>query len=347
MKNKALFILSPHFGGASRMTINIANLLDKDKFDVKFLVYAPKMDEIINYLPLNADVECLQIRNIWDFATIKLYRIIKKYNATHVFSSFIFMNTRIAMAGNLCGCKVILRNSNYISNFRWIDKFLMKFTYPLADVIITQNEEMHNELIQYVPSINDKTITIHNFFDKEIIDKNLKEESPYSHDNEIRFIWLGRVTKTKGYDVLLKAFKKVHKTIPNAHLYLLGRYENDKFFLSLISYIKAEHISDNVHFLGLLKNPHIWIKHAHCFVLPSRLEGLPNALIEAMYIGTPVVSTTCIPMITRMIDEGVNGYTVPVEDPDKMAEAMINALSLKNCHITYKPSSPDDFKKLF
>lgn len=70
-------------------------------------------------------------------------------------------------------------------------------------------------------------------------------------------------------------------------------------------------------------------KNANCFVLPSRVEGLPNSLVDAMFLCRPVVATRCIPMIERMVEEGVNGYTVPVGDIELMADAMIKAINLK------------------
>ena len=346
-KKKALFIVSPFFGGASRMTVNIANLLDKSIFDIKFIVYGPQMAEIANYLPENAEVECLNIRNIWDFATLKLYHIFKNSHATHVFSSFTFINSRVALAAKMLGIKCILRSNNHLVHFKLIDKIFIKLFYRFANVIIAQQEEMQQELQNFLPRERNKIIVLHNLLNTQEIDRNLNEVNPYLNSDEIRFIWTGRVTQTKGYDILLKAFNIVKRRIPNAHLYLLGRYENDEFLKELQSFIEKHSLQNYVHFEGLVKNPHIWIKYAHCFVLPSRMEGLPNALVEAMYIGVPVVATDCIPIIRRMIDDGNNGYICQVENFEMMAEKMINALTLKNCKMIYKPSSPRDFQKLF
>ena len=347
-KNKALFVVSPYYGGASRMTINISNLLNKEKFDVFFLCYGPQMYEIEHFLPSESVVECLNICNIWDFATFKIIKILKKYKITHVFCSFAFMSPRIILAAKwVGGIKIIQRCSNSFSYFSFINRVLLKWTFPMSDVVIAQQEEMAEELIKAIPKIKDKICILHNILDKKLIDQNIKEESPYPKENQIRYIWTGRITYTKGYDVLLKAFNLVRQYMPEAHLYLLGKKEDDMFYKNLQTYIVNNNLTKYVHFEGLLTNPHVWIKNANCFVLPSRLEGLPNSLIEAMYIGVPVVCTRCVPIIDRIVKNGYNGYVVSSENYRALADAMVKALNLQDFEMTYKSSSPEDFRSLF
>jgi glycosyltransferase involved in cell wall biosynthesis len=348
-KKKALFFVSPYFGGASRMTITIAKLLDRESYDVKFIVFGSEIKEIRNYLPKDYEVQLLHIKNIWDFTTLKMIRLFRKERPTHVFSSFRFLNFRVIAAAKFVGnVKIIVRNDNMLSTLRSDQRLLMKMTYPYADKIIVQQEEMYNELLSFLPMIKIKTVVCHNYLDTKVIDINLLEKSPYKNDNETRFVWAGRVTRDKGYEVLLKAFSIVRNSLPNAHLYLLGKYkEESSFFLKLQNYIVENKLSECVHFMGLVRNPHVYEKNADCFVLPSYIEGLPNALVEAMYIGVPVVATKCIPMISRMVDEGQNGYLVETGDYKKMAEAMIKAVSLKNCHTIYKPSTAEEYTCLF
>lgn len=63
-------------------------------------------------------------------------------------------------------------------------------------------------------------------------------------------------------------------------------------------------MSDCVFCVGFKNNPYVYMKHADCFVLSSRNEGLPNVMIEALYLGTPVAAYKCIPVIERIVDEG-------------------------------------------
>lgn len=114
-----------------------------------------------------------------------------------------------------------------------------------------------------------------------------------------------------------------------------------------LNLVKDKGLQDYIHFVGYDDNPYRWMKFCDCFVLPSRIEGLPNVLVEAMYLGRPVVATKCIPFISRMVDDGNNGIICETENPQALANAMIKAVDLKNFKMTYKPSTADDFIKIF
>ena len=106
-------------------------------------------------------------------------------------------------------------------------------------------------------------------------------------------------------------------------------------------------LTDKVHCVGFKDNPYIYVKHADCFVLSSRNEGLPNVLIEALYLGTPSAATTCIPIIERIIENGETGYLAESENPESLAKAMINASALGRIKSTYKSATINDFTNLF
>jgi glycosyltransferase involved in cell wall biosynthesis len=148
--------------------------------------------------------------------------------------------------------------------------------------------------------------------------------------------------------VTLKAFIKVHAVNPRTELYFVGHATNDIPLVQKVKHeIEINNLSECVHIVGYDTNPYRWDKFADCFVSTSRIEGLPNVLIEAQYLGIPAVATECIPMISRIITNGITGFTVPVDDIDAIADAMMKAPKLGRIKMTYKPASKDDFIELF
>lgn len=348
-KRKALFITSPEVGGAERMTITIAKMLDLDRYDVEFSVVGKKRGDIVKFIPKCFPVRLVKIRNIYDFVIIKLLRCIRKVKPDVVFCSLLYLNGRVISAAKLYGkTKIVVRSSNGLGVIGKVTRMLCRITYPMADIVIAQQDEMREELLRNFNLDPQKILALNNPIDTEAIDKKATEPSPYNDGDSIRFVWVGRIARTKGQDVLIKSFAKVHKEKPDSRLFIIGKYDvRGEYYNSLLSLIRDNGLEKVVTFVGFDSNPYRWVKHASCFVMPSRVEGLPNALIEAMYLGVPVVATRCIPIVDRIVDDGYNGYVVNPDREDEMADAMLKALDLKNFTMTYKGSSEEDFRVLF
>jgi glycosyltransferase involved in cell wall biosynthesis len=86
-------------------------------------------------------------------------------------------------------------------------------------------------------------------------------------------------------------------------------------------------LAESIRLAGYQANPHKYVKRASLFVLASVYEGCPLALVEAMALGTPVVSTDCVAGPAEILQYGRYGRLVPVSDPEAMAEAILAALA--------------------
>ena len=104
-------------------------------------------------------------------------------------------------------------------------------------------------------------------------------------------------------------------------------------------------MEDYVFFTGFTTNPHKYIKYADSFVLPSRIEGMPNVVLDAMYLKVPVVVTRSVPIIESIVDAN-HGITVPVEDVQALSEGMIKSLSIK-VDLPYINDSEKMVRKIF
>ena len=337
-------------GGAERVGVTFGNILKKNDFEVHFCILGDKESTINSILP--GDCERHYIANNY-LRWLKINALIRKLKADVVFAPCRAVSRDLVLSTKPFGlkCKVIVRSDNPLRTLKSWQQWLVRKTFKYADTVIAQQEEMQEEIINEYPVPANKVIVIHNPIDYEKIDQQANVESPYRlTDNTNKYVWVARVSesKTKGHDYLLEAFKKVHETDCHSHLFFVGAYnEQGAFYKQLIAYIKENKLEDCVHFVGFDSNPHRWVKYADSFVLPSRVEGLPNALIEAMYLGKPVVASRCLPIIDRIVVDGINGYRVEIGDVGSMADAMRKSLELKDIKFTYKPTDEKEIIAVF
>ena len=126
--------------------------------------------------------------------------------------------------------------------------------------------------------------------------------------------------------MLEAAWPKVKASIPNAHMYIVGR-DTSEYAQKIV---KESLSLKDFTFLGFKSNPYPYLKHCDVFGLPSRMEGFPYVVLEAQCFNKPVVSTTCVAVIKKIIQQGENGYYCDVEDADTLATCMIKAVNMKN-----------------
>ena len=348
-KRKVLIFLPANIGGAERVTVTIAQFLIEADYEVVFVVVTNHIGSIQHIIPKDKRIVIVRVRNIWDFTVTKISRIISHEKPDFLFSSLRYLNPRVLMASKLAGhAKVIVRNDNGLQTARWDNKILMRWTYPWAEKVVAQQEEMRQELIDQMKLNPQKVVAIHNPFNKGIIDQLAEEPSPYPQDSAVNVLHVGRFFHNKGQDTACKAFQQLHQRLPQAHLYFVGKFdENDAYFQMVREFVVTNGMEGFVHFVGHDPNPYKWMKHCDCLVMPSRYEGTPNVLIEAMYLRKPVVATKCIPIIEQMVRDGHNGLLVETDDIEAIASAMEKALQLTDFGMTYQPGEKEDFLALF
>lgn len=335
-------------GGAEKVMLNYAHLLDDSIFYIIYILIGSDDSNIRKILPEGAKTYSIRISNINRWGILRICKILKLENPDFAFSSIFWINVRLLVACKILGVKAIVRNNITIFRLQTWMRTLVRWTYKYSHIIIVQQEEMYQELCDEIPECKNRIRVVYNPFLPDVIDKMKIAENPYPNAMQTNFLWVARFSHEKGHDILVKAFEKVIERIPNAHLYLLGKYDAQNiFYKEVVNYISEHGLIDKIHVVGFDSNPYRWISRCDCFVMPSRIEGLPNALVEAMYLGRPVVASECIPIVARMVKDGYNGYLVKTGRVNELAAAMVKALQLKNFRMIYKPASKEDVEKLF
>lgn len=145
---------------------------------------------------------------------------------------------------------------------------------------------------------------------------------PYpAFEGELRFLFIGRVTKNKGIEELLAATEALRQTHPGVTLTLIGEAEED--------YQGRLENQEGIRFLGFRSDIHEQIAQSHCVLLPSYHEGMANVLLEAASTGRPVIASR-IPGCMETFDEGASGFGCEPKDQDSLLSAMKRMANLSN-----------------
>ncbi|GEJ56262.1 hypothetical protein AMYX_10030 [Anaeromyxobacter diazotrophicus] len=135
-------------------------------------------------------------------------------------------------------------------------------------------------------------------------------------------VYTGRLAPEKGVDVLVEAWPEVAARVPGARLALVGAGAEQARLEQLAS---ARGAGGSIAFVGAVPDAAPYLRAADAAVLPSRTEGLPVALLEAMSCGLPVVATR-VGGSAEVLADGGAGRLVPPEDPPALAAALAEAL---------------------
>ena len=224
-------------------------------------------------------------------------------------------------------------------NHTFFKRACMRLCYPWADAVTVLTENVKKEWAEhFVPP--EKVHVIHNPVLPLETDAPLPEWLP-----EKFLCCVGRLHPQKGFDVLLRALPRVFERFPQYRLVILGEGKERAPLTALASSLG---IAEHIIMPGFIKNPHSIMSRASLFLFPSRFEGFPNALIEAMSIGLPVISADCPSGPAYLIEHEKNGLLVPVgnaaalqasimdlmENPRKAARLGANAQKVQTvCNI--------------
>jgi glycosyltransferase involved in cell wall biosynthesis len=138
------------------------------------------------------------------------------------------------------------------------------------------------------------------------------------------WLGIGRLVQPKGFHLLLEAYALAAQQRVLPYLVIAG---DGPMRASLEEQANRLGIERQVHFTGHLRNPYPLIRQARMLVLSSLHEGLPTVLVEALALGTPVVSTDCGSGPRELLDNGRLGRLVNVDDVPALAEALLDSLN--------------------
>lgn len=199
----------------------------------------------------------------------------------------------------------------------WYERVILNIIYKKAYSLVCQTEKVAK---YYQSKGVNKTCVIRN----PIILNTMLDPSFRSLDDYI--ISVGRLDKQKNYEMLVRAFSNAKNSNNfSEKLYILGNGPEESFLNQLIEDIG---MTNDVYLLGRKSNVKDYLLHATAFVMSSNYEGLPNAMLEAMAAGLPIITTDYFTGAAKEFVDEDNGFIVPVNDTNEMEKAIAKLLSM-------------------
>lgn len=179
-----------------------------------------------------------------------------------------------------------------------------------ADMVVCCSETICREVQEQYRC--GKAVTLQNPFDiKEVKMLSGREEAELPWKEGRILISMGREDSVKGFWHLLKSFALVHEKLSDTRLMIIGKGEFEPYK----ELAEKLGVNEDIFFTGLKKNPYPYLKKGTLYVLTSYYEGFPNAMVEAMSMGLPVIATDC-KTGPREILEDRYGILIPNMEPE-------------------------------
>ncbi len=328
-----LFVLpSLGGGGAERASVDLLRGINRKRFKIALALFSQSGD-FLQQLPDDVQVYNLRGGKQYDLRLVwRLAGLLRRHRPTLVLSILRYANMVTLLAHRVARSQArVIANEQNLPSAEFalfggaqVKRAFLKYLYPHADVVTAISKGIASELTSLYGLAEHKIRVIPNPVDAARI-RTLgaaKLGHPWFQLGLPVVVAAGRLHPQKGFIYLIRAFAMVRNALP-CKLVILGEGPQRSDLEQLIAGLD---LGDDVVLPGFQDNPYNFMRNASVFVLSSVYEGFGNVLVEALALGTPVISTACPVGPEEIIADGVTGILVPPADEEGLAEAMLRVL---------------------
>lgn len=325
-------------GGAEKVLIDILNRLDYEKYNVTLFLLENKGVRFENlnknvklkYLYPNIEIKGYISSRVWN---ILKYRIMKYfYWLVHFICIGMKNDVEIAFIEGEPTRFVSQSLNKRSRKIAWVHtdlekrrpqeiNELYKNIYERFDEIVCVSNSSKRAFNNIYKDLNKNVQVIYNLIEIDEI-KNLSNEPIKFNFNKPTIVSVGRLTKIKRMDLIIRAHKNIIDKGIEHDLIILGIGEE---YDNLVSLTEKLNVKESVHFLGYKKNPYPYIKKADLFVMGSEFEGLPLVIAESIVLGKAIVSTDN-GGATELLGDMLYSELVDVNDLNALTKAIYEVL---------------------
>lgn len=323
MKSLLIIASSLQMGGLQRAVVNVSDYFAAKGYDVKLLLlYKQKQ-----FYKVHPDVKIIEpqfkhssrLKLIYYIYTILFLRKkMREINPDRILSFGELTNPLVLLSAS--GTKYPVFISDRSSPLRkqgFLLRVLTKMVYGKAQGIIAQTR-IAAEIKQQKFGAHISIKVIHNI---------LRDVKNYEQDRQKTILAIGRLYHVKGFDRLISAFALIAEKCPDWNVNIVGSGpEEEKLRLTIENY----KLADRILILPETRDIDQHLSSSSIFVMPSRSEGFPNALCEAMAAGLACISFDFVAGPSEIISNGSNGFLVPDGDIKAMANKILELTTNNN-----------------
>lgn len=298
-------------GGQERVFSNVSILLNDADCDVHIIV----LEDAIEYPNGGALI------NLGLYSKFRKYIQLRNYLKNNDFDSVIDFRYRLNPFMELFFLHYIYASSNTIYT---IHSSKLEVYFTKSRFVANQILKKVNTILSVSTAMNEKIKQVYQFEKGVVIANSISEETVVMNgtNTQLNFkycIAAGRLVSMKQFDKLIETYVQSDLSTSDIHLVILGDGEEKE---RLQQQIKNTKKADYIHLLGFKENTFEFVKNAQFLILTSQYEGFPMVVLEALHLGTPVISFECETGPAEMIVDEFNGLLVENQNFDALKKAM-------------------------
>jgi glycosyltransferase involved in cell wall biosynthesis len=325
-----VLLLTPNMGGggAQHVMLLVARGLSRDRFEVHIGLMRSG-DADAGAVPPGVTVHAMGAGRA-RAATLRLLLLVRRLRPDVILSgapeiSFLALLLRPFFPART---RVLVRQNGTVSaalahgGVPRYTRLLYRLLYRRADRVICQSRAMAEDLARETGVPNAQIVVLPNPVDLEGILAARDAPSEWSGSGP-HLLAVGRLSREKGFDLLIEALAALRKRFPGADLILVGSGREEPALKELCRSLDMEAA---VRFAEQVDPPYVFFQGATLFVLPSRYEGMPNALLEAAAAGLPLVSTPASGGVVDLLTGRPGAWLATEISASALADALAKAL---------------------
>lgn len=327
-----ILLLIPHLGGggAEKVFALLAEKLSREKYELHLGIVTNDFAHANAVFP-GLTVHRLGAKRV-RFAALSLLCLAWKLKPRVILCGMFHLNFLVLMLQPLFppGVRILVRQNGTVSSALADDSSprltgrLYRWLYRRSDAILCQSEAMARDLADAIGIEPDRIRVLPNPIDIDEVRRVTQDESRERTGTGQHLLAVGRLSREKGFDILLEALVRVRASFPGADLVIAGDGAEKSRLETLCRELG---LSGVFQFVGSVPCPAAYFKEATAFVLASRQEGMPNALLEAAAAGLPIIATPASGGVIELLSGSPGAWVASDISPAALAASIMEALS--------------------